>query len=86
LLRLTVGFIFTLLYHWLWQNTNCEPTFLMGIVLGSINGAIGIMIAIALIFIGRCQCHVPTKYFKNVMIAHLIFGTMAVFGFNIMHK
>ncbi len=82
-----VGIFFTTVYDQLWQRNIGKPTLANGLLLGTISGLVGIggwMLAF------RLHPRPPktdyTGHYKQLLIAHMIFGVGAVLGYTKMKK
>lgn len=76
------GLIFTIGYYFFWELTTIDPSLLSGIILGAVNGVIGISIWITAFAISSNPPDIHLKdYYGHLMIAHLIFGFGVALGF-----
>jgi hypothetical protein len=87
LIHYGVGMLFTTAYDQRWQRHIGKPTLADGLLLGSISGLVGIggwMLTL------RLHPRPPktdyTGHYKQLLIAHMIFGVGAVLGYNKMEK
>lgn len=82
LLHYSVGFLFLILYHFLWNFTGVDPSAISGIVLGLISGLLGVT---GWLFIFWIHSEPPSIDFKTfylqLIIVHLIFGLGATLGY-----
>ncbi|MEO5572714.1 MAG: hypothetical protein ABIT08_06975 [Bacteroidia bacterium] len=80
----TVGIIFVALYHELWKETKIKPSITSGITLGALSGLVGIGT-----WQGIFGMHPnpPSKnlkkYFKHLMIAHMVFGAFSAISYKL---
>jgi hypothetical protein len=82
-----VGIIFTTVYDQLWQRNISKPTLANGLLLGTISGLVGIggwMLTFTLH--PRPPKTDYTGHYKQLLIAHMIFGVGAALGYNKMKK
>ena len=77
-----VGFAFTTAYDQIWKKTPVRPSVASGAVLGAISGLIGIAVW-KLTFNMHPNPPVKNlpKYFRHLLVAHIIFGIAAAEGY-----
>jgi hypothetical protein len=82
-----VGIFFTSVYDQLWQRDIGKPTLANGLLLGTISGLVGIG---GWMLTFKLHPHPPkidyTGHYKQLLIAHMIFGVGAALGYNKMKK
>ncbi len=79
----SIGILFLYIYHLLWKNRITKPNLTGGLTLGFANGLIGI--AAWYLYMNK-HPHPPKidrkSYLINLVIAHIIYGTVAAFEYN----
>jgi hypothetical protein len=79
LIHLGAGFLFTSLYHVIWQNTRLKPTPVTGLAFGAVNG---VMSTILWRFISDAR-DIQKKHYRNLFLTHLMFGRSAAICYRI---
>lgn len=78
LLHYFIGFIFVLIYHFLWINNILKLSLLNAVLLGSISGIIGIIGWMILFRLADYKPKIDFKgYYIQLFFAHIIFGVVA---------
>lgn len=78
LLHYFIGFIFVLIYHFLWVNNILKLSFLNALLLGSLSGIIGITGWMILFRLADYKPKIDFKgYYIQLFFAHIIFGLIA---------
>lgn len=78
LLHYFIGFIFVLIYHFLWINNILQLSLLIAVLLGSISGIIGITGWMILFKLTDYKPSIDFKgYYIQLFFAHIIFGLVA---------
>ncbi|PXY46670.1 hypothetical protein [Flavobacterium hydrophilum] len=73
-----IGFIFVLIYHFLWANNILKLSILNAILLGSISGIIGITGWMIMFKLADYKPNIDFKgYYIQLFFAHIIFGLVA---------
>ncbi len=79
-----IGFLFAVAYHYIWKFTFVEPAVLSGSILGFCSGLIGIAGWSLLIKMHSDPPSIDfSKYYIHLMVAHVIFGICATYGYMI---
>ena len=74
-----VGFLFCSLYDRLWRKTPLKPGLLNGALVGAASGLVGILAWKKTLDIHPAPPHLEIdNYFGHLLLAHVIFGTVAV--------
>jgi hypothetical protein len=79
-----LGVVFVLCYYVIWHRALKSPGIVRGLILGAGSGAVGI-ISWKLMFAANDnppQNH-RYKYYRQLFYAHLIFSTLALFGYKL---
>lgn len=78
LLHYFIGFIFVLIYHFLWVNNILKLSILNALLLGSISGIIGIIGWMIMFRLADYKPNIDFKgYYIQLFFAHIIFGIVA---------
>jgi hypothetical protein len=78
LLHYFIGFIFVLIYHFLWVNDILKLSILNALLLGSISGIIGIIGWMIMFRLADYKPNIDFKgYYIQLFFAHTIFGLTA---------
>ena len=78
LLHYFIGFIFVLIYHFLWVNDILKLSILNALLLGSISGIIGIIGWMIMFRLADYKPNIDFKgYYIQLFFAHIIFGVVA---------
>ncbi|WP_163397586.1 hypothetical protein [Flavobacterium fluviatile] len=78
MLHYLIGFIFVVIYHFLWINNILKLSLLNAVLLGSISGIIGILGWMILFRLADYKPKIDFKgYYIQLFFAHIIFGVVA---------
>lgn len=84
IIHYSIGFSFVVIYHFVWQWTPIEPSYLHGALLGAVSGLAGILGWKVMFKLNSNPPHIDIKeYYLHLMIAHVIFGLGAVAGYRL---
>jgi len=79
----SIGVIFLYCYHHLWKNRLTKPNLTGGLTLGFTNGILAIAVWYLYMNLHPHPPKIDRKsYLINLVIAHIIFGTVAAFEYN----
>ncbi len=79
----SIGIFFLYCYHILWKNRITKPNLTGGLSLGLTNGLLGIAVWYLYMNLHRNPPQIDRKsYLINLVIAHIIFGTVGAFEYN----
>jgi hypothetical protein len=82
LMHYGAGVLFATAYHQLWKKKILRPTVLNGLLLGGINGIVGVAIWKATIKAHPAPPNISYRnYYKHLLLAHLIFGMGTAIGY-----
>ena len=82
LLHYGAGIFFTTLYHQLGKNGKQRPSILNGLLLGGVNGLLGVAIWKAAFALHPRPPKISEKnYFGHLLLAHLVFGVATAAGY-----
>jgi hypothetical protein len=82
LIHYGVGFLFAAAYHQLWKRTKFNPTAFSGLMLGGINGVIGVAAWRATFKLHPDPPKILYKnYYGHLLLAHLVFGLGTAIGY-----
>jgi hypothetical protein len=77
-----IGFLFAAIYHQLWERRILKPTVVNGMILGSVNGLIGIGLWKATLALHpRPPKIFYKKDYRHLLLAHLVFGMGTAIGY-----
>ncbi|MBO9702928.1 MAG: hypothetical protein J7604_22125 [Sporocytophaga sp.] len=83
LVHYSIGIFFLYCYHLLWKNRFTKPNLTGGVTLGLTNGLIAIAVWYVYMNLHRNPPKIDRKsYLINLVIAHIIYGTVAAFEYN----
>ncbi|MFH6995030.1 hypothetical protein [Flavobacterium sp. FlaQc-48] len=78
ILHYLIGFLFVIIYHWLWTKDILPLSFLSALLLGAVSGIIGIIGWMIIFNISHHKPDIDFKgYYIQLFIAHVIFGIVA---------
>lgn len=81
-LHFGAGIFFTTIYHQLWKNGKQRPSLINGLLLGGINGLVGVAIWKAAFALHPKPPKIFEKnYFGHLLLAHLVFGLATAAGY-----
>lgn len=82
LMHYGAGVTFAACYHQLWKNKIMKPTILNGLLLGGLNGLIGVAVWKATIKAHPTPPRISYKsYYRHLLLAHLLFGVGTALGY-----
>jgi hypothetical protein len=83
LLHYSIGTFFLYCYHFLWKNRIVKPNLTGGITLGLLSGLVGISAWYTYMNVHPSPPQIDRKsYLINLVVAHVVFGTVAAFEYN----
>lgn len=79
LIHYSIGFLFVLVYHILWENQIVEKNWITALFLGAVSGIIGILGWLMMFKISKYKPNIDFKgYYLQLFFAHVIFGLGAL--------
>lgn len=83
----STGMAFNIANQWILRKMKAKPTLLNGILLGALNGAIGIAVWKTIFEIHPSPPKISLKrHLAHLLLAHLIFGTLSNAGMRILEQ
>lgn len=83
----TVGVLFAAVYIYLWEKKNIKPTIWNGVIMGGVTGFPAVLIWKATLKLHAFppKLHV-NRYYLQLIMAHMIFGSFCVIGHKLYQK
>lgn len=79
LIHYTIGFIFVIGYHIIWNHRIMEIGWLSALILGAVSGIIGILSWLVIFKISKYEPNIDFKgYYLQLFFAHVLFGLAAL--------
>ena len=84
LIHYSIGFLFVLAYHILWENEIIEKNWNAALLLGAVSGIVGILGWLMMFKISKYEPNIDFKgYYLQLFFAHVIFGLGALLVYNL---